>query len=93
VHPLEENDNSAMDFMCDVLTELAIEHYIAVDVPLLAGPSGRDQAMLFLRAGGGNGPNLPLWPSFISGVRELGVRFNFELRARNWDFGLQGLTS
>jgi hypothetical protein len=32
-HALEENDNGAMDFVCDVLTQLAIEHDIAVDAP------------------------------------------------------------
>jgi hypothetical protein len=33
VHALEENDNGAMDFVCDLLTRLAIEHDIAIDVP------------------------------------------------------------
>jgi AAA domain len=33
LHALEENDNGAMDFVCDLLTTLAIELDIAVDVP------------------------------------------------------------
>jgi hypothetical protein len=33
LHALEENDNGAMDFVCDLLTKLAIEYQIAVDVP------------------------------------------------------------
>jgi AAA domain len=32
-HALEENDNGAMDFVCDLLTQLAIEFGIAVDAP------------------------------------------------------------
>jgi hypothetical protein len=32
-HALEENDNGAMDFVCDLLTKLAIEFGIAVDAP------------------------------------------------------------
>jgi hypothetical protein len=33
LHALEENDNGAMDFVCDLLTQLAIEYKIAVDAP------------------------------------------------------------
>jgi len=33
LHALEENDNGAMDFVCDLLVKLAIEKNIAVDVP------------------------------------------------------------
>jgi hypothetical protein len=33
VHTLEENDNGAMDFVCDLLVTLAIEYDIAVDAP------------------------------------------------------------
>jgi hypothetical protein len=33
LHALEENDNGAMDFVCDLLATLAIEYDIAVDVP------------------------------------------------------------
>jgi hypothetical protein len=33
LHALEENDNGAMDFVCDLLTKLAIEFDIAVDAP------------------------------------------------------------
>jgi hypothetical protein len=33
LHALEENDNGAMDFVCDLLTRLAIEYDIAVDAP------------------------------------------------------------
>jgi RecA-family ATPase len=33
LHAFEENDNGAMDFVCDLLTQLAIEYDIAVDVP------------------------------------------------------------
>jgi AAA domain len=33
LHALEENDNGAMDFVCDLLTKLAIEYDIAVDAP------------------------------------------------------------
>jgi AAA domain len=33
LHALEENDNGAMDFVCDLLTKLAIEYDLAVDVP------------------------------------------------------------
>jgi hypothetical protein len=33
LHELEENDNGAMDFVCDLLAQLAIEFNIAVDVP------------------------------------------------------------
>jgi hypothetical protein len=33
LHALEENDNSAMDFVCDLLTMLAMEYDIAVDAP------------------------------------------------------------
>jgi hypothetical protein len=33
LHALEENDNGAMDFVCDLLTKLAIEFNIAVDAP------------------------------------------------------------
>jgi hypothetical protein len=33
LHALEENDNGQMDFVCDLLTQLAIEHNIAVDAP------------------------------------------------------------
>jgi hypothetical protein len=33
LHALEENDNSAMNFVCDVLTTLAMEYDIAVDAP------------------------------------------------------------
>lgn len=32
-HGLEENNNGAMDFVCDLLASLAIEYDIAVDVP------------------------------------------------------------
>jgi hypothetical protein len=33
LHALEENDNGAMDFVCDLLTQLAIEYDMAVDAP------------------------------------------------------------
>ena len=33
LHALEENDNGAMDYICDLLVKLAIEFNIAVDVP------------------------------------------------------------
>jgi hypothetical protein len=33
LHALEENDNGAMDFVCDLLATLAIEYVIAVDSP------------------------------------------------------------
>jgi hypothetical protein len=33
LHALEENDNGAMDFVCDVLAKLAIEYDIAIDAP------------------------------------------------------------
>jgi hypothetical protein len=33
VHALEENDNNAMDFVCDLLAVLAIEYDIAIDAP------------------------------------------------------------
>ena len=33
LHALEENDNGAMDFVCDLLATLAIEYDIAVDAP------------------------------------------------------------
>ena len=33
VHALEENDNNAMDFVCDLLATLAIEYDIAIDAP------------------------------------------------------------
>src|SRR5262249_57284621 len=33
LHAMEENDNGAMDFVCDLLVQLAIEHDIAVDAP------------------------------------------------------------
>jgi hypothetical protein len=33
LHALEENDNNAMDFVCDLLAQLAIEFNLAVDVP------------------------------------------------------------
>lgn len=33
LHALEENDNGAMDFVCDLLVKLAIEFNIAVDAP------------------------------------------------------------
>jgi hypothetical protein len=33
LHALEENDNGAMDFVCDLLVQLAIEFDIAVDAP------------------------------------------------------------
>jgi hypothetical protein len=33
LHALEENDNGAMDFVCDLLVKLAIEFDIAVDAP------------------------------------------------------------
>ena len=33
LHALDENDNGAMDFVCDLLVTLAIEYDIAVDVP------------------------------------------------------------
>jgi hypothetical protein len=33
LHALEENDNGAMDFVCDLLTQLAIEYNIGVDAP------------------------------------------------------------
>lgn len=33
LHALEENDNRAMDFVCDLLATLAIEYDIAVDAP------------------------------------------------------------
>jgi hypothetical protein len=33
LHALEENDNGAMDFVCDLLVKLAIEYDIAVDAP------------------------------------------------------------
>jgi hypothetical protein len=32
-HGLEENDNTAMDFVCDLMAKLAIEYDIAVDTP------------------------------------------------------------
>ncbi len=32
-HGLEENDNAAMDFVCDLMAKLAIEYDIAVDAP------------------------------------------------------------
>ena len=31
--PLEENDNTAMDFVCDLLVKIAVECDIAVDAP------------------------------------------------------------
>jgi hypothetical protein len=33
LHALEENDNGAMDFVCDLLVKLAIEKNIAIDAP------------------------------------------------------------
>jgi hypothetical protein len=33
LHAMEENDNGAMDFVCDLLVQLAMEYNIAVDVP------------------------------------------------------------
>jgi hypothetical protein len=33
LHALEENDNGSMDFVCDLLVQLAIEYNIAVDAP------------------------------------------------------------
>jgi hypothetical protein len=33
LHALEENDSGAMDFVCDLLTKLAIEYDLAVDAP------------------------------------------------------------
>jgi hypothetical protein len=33
LHALEENDNGAMDFVCDLLVQLAIQYDIAVDAP------------------------------------------------------------
>jgi AAA domain len=33
LHALEENDNGAMDFVCDLLATLAIEYDIAIDAP------------------------------------------------------------
>jgi hypothetical protein len=33
LHAMEENDNGAMDFVCDLLVKLAIEYDIAVDAP------------------------------------------------------------
>jgi hypothetical protein len=33
LHALEENDNGAMDFVCDLLATLAIDYDIAVDAP------------------------------------------------------------
>lgn len=33
LHSLEENDNGAMDFVCDLLVQLAIEYDIAIDAP------------------------------------------------------------
>lgn len=33
LHALEENDNGAMDFVCDLLAALGIEYNIAVDAP------------------------------------------------------------
>jgi hypothetical protein len=33
LHALEENDNGAMDFVCDLLVQLAIEYNIGVDAP------------------------------------------------------------
>jgi AAA domain/DnaB-like helicase N terminal domain len=33
IHSLEENDNGAMDFVCDLLTKLAIEFDVAIDSP------------------------------------------------------------
>jgi AAA domain len=33
LHALEENDNGAMDFVCDLLVKLAIEKKIAIDAP------------------------------------------------------------
>jgi hypothetical protein len=33
LHALEENDNGAMDFVCDLLATLAIEYDIAMDAP------------------------------------------------------------
>jgi hypothetical protein len=32
-HALEENDNSAMDFVCDILIKLGIEYDVAIDAP------------------------------------------------------------
>jgi RecA-family ATPase len=33
LHALDENDNGAMDFVCDLLARLAIEYDIAIDAP------------------------------------------------------------
>jgi RecA-family ATPase len=33
LHALEENDNGAMDFVCDLLATLAVEYDIAIDAP------------------------------------------------------------
>jgi hypothetical protein len=33
LHALEENDNGAMDFVCDLLIKLSIEYDIAIDAP------------------------------------------------------------
>src|SRR5262249_54942772 len=33
LHALDENDNGAMDFVCDLLATLAIEYDIAIDAP------------------------------------------------------------
>jgi hypothetical protein len=47
-HSLEENDNGAMDYVCDILASMAIEYNVAVDVPHHAkkGGSGAGDADL-----------------------------------------------
>ena len=41
LHALEENDNGAMDFVCDLLVQHAIEYDIAIDVPHHTRPDCR----------------------------------------------------
>ncbi len=50
LHALEENDNGAMDFVCDLLVKLAIEFNIAVDVPITPRKASRPQATPMLAA-------------------------------------------
>jgi hypothetical protein len=33
MHGLEENDNSAMDYVCDLLAKIAIDHNVGIDFP------------------------------------------------------------
>jgi hypothetical protein len=81
LHAMEENDNGAIDFVCDLLTKLAIEYDIGVDVPhhtkkgtLAAGESDNGRGASSMRDAGRLGYTLTTMSDLEAKTYAIGER-------------------